>query len=135
MSLTRSTELVLCTVTTKAQKEKNFRPLGNPIGSAKQSCSISRVCVLLHATLCRCKKCLPKPNLHTQTNTHIHTQCKESRRERLRHVYGLNRAEQTLATTAEFPTPPDHFQLPGIFRFSDLFPPFLTFPKRKRACF
>jgi len=49
MSLTRSTELVLRTVTTKAQKEKNFRPLGNPIGSTKQSCSISRVCVPLHA--------------------------------------------------------------------------------------
>lgn len=72
---------------------------------------------------------------HPNKHTHIHTQSEESRRERLRHVYGLNRAEQTLATTAEFPTPSDHFQLSGIFRFSDLFPPFLTFPKRKRACF
>lgn len=54
---------------------------------------------------------------HPNKHTHIHTQSEESRRERLRHVYGLNRAEQTLATAAEFPTPPTTSNLQAFSAF------------------
>jgi len=96
------------------------------MGYANQSCPISRVCVRVCVTLWRCKKCLSKPNLptHTQTNT----PSEESRRAVKARLW----VKQSRANICDGGRVSHFPRLPSISRFSDLFPPFLTFSPLKR---